>query len=191
MSQFPIPDWVSDTDDAHFTDPALLHTRAQKFARTITRRNFIEYAAGALCLVAFGSMSVGGVVKGQPVFAAASSLCVVCVLIVLWQLTKRGSYEPLRPEDSCLNHLRDQYERQYKALRSVPIWYLGPLAVGVFGFYATMLFQFAMIGGWAKAFEGTWQAIACTAAFFLFVWWLNWFAARKLKKQIEQMDALS
>ena len=191
MSQFPIPDWAAQVDDAQFTDPALLQTRARKFERTIKRRNFIEYAAGALCLVAFGSMSVAGIAEGQPVFAAASSLCMVCVLIVLWQLNKRGSYEPLRPEDSCRNHLREQYERQYKALRSVPVWYLGPLAVGVFGFHGAMLVQFATIGGWTKALEGTWQTIAFTAAFFAFVWWLNWFAARKLKEQIDQIDALT
>lgn len=191
MSQFPIPGWAADVADAQFTDPVLLNERATKFERTVKRRNLVEYAAGALCLIAFGAMSIGGVVEGQLVFAAASALCFVCVLVVLWQLQKRGSYEPLRPEDNCLSHLRDQYDRQYKALRSVPLWYLGPLAVGVFGFHTAMIAQFAMIGGLSKALEGTWQTIATTAAFFGFVWWLNWFAARKLKKQIDQIDALS
>jgi len=191
MSQFPIPEWAAHVDDAQFTDPALVQTRATKFERTIKRRNLLEYAAGALCFVLFGALAIGGVSKGEPLFAAGAALCVVCVGIVLWQLNARGSYRPPLPEESCLDHLRSQYHRQYEALRAVPVWYLGPLAVGVFGFYALMIIQFSRVGGLAKALEGTWQPMLTTAAFFGFVWWLNWFAARKLKKQIDQIDALT
>lgn len=190
MSHFPIPEWAADIDDAQFTDPALVKTRAAKFERTIKRRNILEYAAGALCFVLFGAMAVASAYKGEFVFAAAAALCLLCVGVVMWQLNARGSYQPSPPEENCLTHLRGQYERQYRALRSVPLWYLGPLAFAIFVFYAAMIVQFTQIGGLAKALEGTWQPMLSTAAFFGFVWWLNWFAAGKLKKQIDQIDAL-
>lgn len=190
MSQFPIPEWAVAVDDAQFTDPALVKTRAAKFERTIKCRNFIEYAAALLCVIMFGALCAFGIMKGELVFSAGGALCTACTMVVAWQLHKRGSYEPQRPEESCLEHLRAQYQRQYDALRTVPLWYLGPLAVGVFGFYAIMIVQFTIVGDFAKAMEGTWQPILATAAFFGFVWWLNWFAAGKLKKQIEQIDAL-
>ena len=191
MSRFPIPEWAADIDDAQFTDPAKVKTRAVKFERTIKRRNFIEYAAGALSFVLFGGLAIASAYKGEFFFAAPAALCVICVGVVLWQLNKRGSYQPSPPEETCLTHLRGQYERQYEALRTVPLWYLGPLALGIFSFYAAMIVQFTQLGGFAKALEGTWQPILGTAAFFGFVWWLNWFSAGKLKKQIDQIDALA
>ena len=191
MSQFPIPDWATDVDTREFTDPALLAGRASKFERTIKRRNFLEYAAALLSVGLFGALFVFGLLEGEIVFVAGGALCTVCTMIVAWQLHKRGSYEQPLPEESCLEHLRSQYERQYHALRTVPYWYLGPLAIGVFGFYAIMIAKFTIMGSFAKALEGTLQPMLFTAAFFGFVWWLNWFAAGKLKRQIEQIDALN
>ncbi|MEM7688168.1 MAG: hypothetical protein AAF291_04030 [Pseudomonadota bacterium] len=190
MTQLPIPEWAAAVADAEFTDPALIQKRASKFERTIKRRNILEYAAGALCVVLFGALAIGGVMKSEYLFAAGGALCVVCTGIVIWQLHARGSYRLPLPEESCLDHLRSQYQRQYDALHSVPVWYLGPLAVGVFGFYALMIVQFTQIGGLGKALEGTWKPIVATTAFFIFVGWLNRFAARKLKDKIDQIDAL-
>ena len=190
MSQFPIPDWASDSDEAHFSDPATIKSRAAKFERTIKRRNLIESAAGALCFAGFGALTWKAAQEGEFVIANAYAFCIACVAVVLWQLAARGSYEPQRPEESCLAHLREQYQRQYEALRGVPQWYLGPIALGITAVYTAMMIKFTEVGGLAKALEGTWVPIAGTAAFFAFVWWLNWTAARGLKKRIEQIDAL-
>lgn len=190
MSHFPIPEWAAQVDNAQFTDPALVQSRAARFERTIKRRNIIEYAAGALAAALFGAFAVGAAAMGEYLFAAAGALCIACVAVVLWQLNARGSYRPSPPEASCLEHLRAQYQRQYEALRSVPRWYLGPLAFALLGFYAAFAYRFAQVGGWEKAFEGLWQPVALTAAFFVFVGALNLFAARGLKRQIDQIDAL-
>ncbi|MEM1195524.1 MAG: hypothetical protein AAGH57_05425 [Pseudomonadota bacterium] len=190
MSYFPIPDWAAELDTAAFTDPAQLETRAAKFERTIKRRNRIEYAAGALCVLGFGAASFFAFRETQHLIAGAFAFCTACVLVVLWQLSVRGSYRASQPEESCLSHLRGQYERQYRALRDVPQWYLGPIALGVIAVYAAMITKFAEMGGLAKALGGTWQPMLSTLTFFAFVWWLNWFAAKKLKRQIERIDAL-
>lgn len=190
MSNFPIPEWATSVEDAQFTDPAQVQTRAAKFERTIKRRNFIEYAAGAFCIISFGGLAYGSLQMTEYLIAGAYALCIACVVFVLWQLRARGSHRPLRPEESCLDHLRDQYLRQYNALRTVPQWYLGPLTLGVITVYTTMIIKFSQMGGLAKALEGIWQPLLGTAAFFGFVWWLNWFAAQKLKRQIDQIDTL-
>ncbi len=191
MSHFPIPEWAAHVGDAEFTDPTLVQTRAAKFEKTIKRRNVIEYAAGALCLVGFGVAAAGAFQAAEYLIAGAFAFSSACVLVVLWQLNARGSYRPSPPEESCLAHLRGQYERQYDALRTVPMWYLGPIALGVFSVYAAMIIKFTQVGGLAKALEGTWQPLLGTVAFFGFVWWLNWFAAGKLKAQIDQIDTLA
>lgn len=191
MSHLPIPEWGAQVADAEFTDPAKLQARAAKFEGTIKRRNFLEYAASVLCVIAFGSSSFGALSVGEYGIGAAFAFCVVCVMAVLWQLNARGSYRPIPPEESCLAHLRGQYQRQYEALRSVPVWYLGPIALGLASVYTAMLVKFTQVGGLAKAFEGTWLPMLGTAAFLGFVWWLNWHAAGDLKKQIDRIDALA
>ncbi|MEM7700608.1 MAG: hypothetical protein AAF251_01590 [Pseudomonadota bacterium] len=190
MSQLPIPEWAATVDDAQFTDPAKVKARAAKFERTIRRRNVIEYAAGALCIAGFAYGGVFAALEAEYLMAFALAFCIGCILLVLWQLNARGSYLLAPPEETCLQHLRGQYVRQYHALRSVPVWYLGPIALGLSAVYAAMILRFAQMGGLAKALEGTWQPIAGTALLFGFIWWLNWFAAEKLKKQIDQIDAL-
>ncbi len=191
MSQFPIPQWAAAVDDAQFTDPALIETRAAQFERTIKRRNVLEYAAGGLALVLFGALAIGALAIGEYLFAAAGALCIGSILVVLWQLNARGSYRPAPPEATCLEHLRAQYKRQYEALRSVPVWYLGPFAIGLTGFYGAFAYRFAQVGGWEKALEGVWLPMLGTAAFFLAVWALNAFAARALKQRIQQLDRIS
>lgn len=191
MSHFPIPEWAAQVDDAQFTDPALVQTRAAKFERTIKRRNILEYAAGALAATLFGAQAIGAAAIGETLLAAAGALCALCVLVVLWQLHQRASYRAAPPEASCLEHLRAQYQRQYEALRSVPRWYLGPLALGLLGTYAAMAYTSAQMNGWDKAIEGIGQPVLYTAAFFVAVGALNLFAARGLKRQIDQIDALT
>ena len=191
MTNFPIPEWATQVDNAQFTDPALVQTRAAKFERTIKRRNILEYAAGALAATLFGAQAIGAALIGEYLFAAAGALCALSVLVVLWQLHKRGSYRPAPPEASCLDHLRAQYQRQYEALRSVPRWYLGPITLGLLGFYATTAYKAAQTIGWTKAIEGIGQPVLYTALFCVAVGALNLFAARGLKRQIDQIDALT
>lgn len=190
MNRFPIPEWAADIDDAQFTDPAKVKTRAAKFERTIKRRNVLEYAAGGLAVVLFGGLSIGALSKAEYFIAAAGALCVACTVYVLFQLNKRGSSIAARPEESCLAHLRGQYERQYHALRTVPQWYLAPIGLGLFGYYALFAVQYGQRVGLEKALDGIWHPLLGTAALFAFFWWLNARAARSLKQRIDQIDAL-
>jgi len=191
MSQFPIPEWAALIDDAQFTDPAQVQARAEAFESTIKWRNILEYAAGALAVGLFAALSIGAIAIGEYIFAAAGLFVAVCVMVVLWQLHKRGSHQPARLEMPCLDHLRSQYERQYHALRTVPVWYLGPVALGLAGFYAAFAFKFARVGGWMEAAEALWQPVLVTSAVFAGIWVLNALAARSLKRRIDQIDTLA
>lgn len=191
MSQLPLPEWAAEVADAQFTDPALVKARATKFDRTIMRRNFIEYAAGALALVLFTGLTVGAFIKGEPLIAVASIVILIGVGIVMWQLHVRGSVLLPAPEEPCLQHLRGQYYRQYKALDSVWKWYLGPLVPGILAFYGVVAFRVSQAAGWQVALEGSWKPLAVTVGLFLFIGLANWFAARALKRKVDQIDALS
>lgn len=190
MSNFPIPEWSAQVDDAQFTDPAAVQNRTQHFERTIRRRNRLENAAGFVCLVVFAAFGLGALSRGEFLIAVADALCVIGVLVVTWQLRRRANLLPMRPEAPCLDHLRAQYERQYRALRSVPKWYLGPLIPGIAAFYAAVTVRVAQSAGWARALEGLWLPLGFTVAVFVAIAFANWLAARALKRRIDQIDAL-
>jgi hypothetical protein len=190
MNPFPIPDWAEEVDDAQFTDPALIQTRAAKFERTIRRRNVLEYAAGALAGALLALFSLGAALTGEFLIAAASALCAIGLGIILWQLDARASVLPARPEAACLDHLRRQYERQYQALVTVPKWYLAPLLPGILAFYGAVTLRVAQAAGWSAALDGMWWPLGASFGVFGAIALANWWAARALKRQIERIDAL-
>lgn len=190
MNSSPIDLWITQLPDARFTDPAQCRERAARLARTVRLRNILEYAAGGLALVLFAGLSAGALVKQEGLIAAAGALCAVCVAVVLWQLHARASLNPPRPEQSCLDHLRGQYHRQYTALRSVPQWYLGPPALGLGALYAAIAARVADTLGWAHTLEGMAWPILATLGVFAAIAALNLWAARSLRQHLDALDRL-
>lgn len=190
MSSFPIDLWITQLPDARFTDPAECRMRATRFERTVRLRNVIEYAAGGLALVLFAGLFAAALSRGEVLIAAAGALCAVCVGVVLWQLHARGSLNPVRPEQSCLDHLRGQYRRQYDALRSVPQWYLGPPTLGLGALYAAITVRAADSIGWASALEGMAWPVLATLGGFGGIAALNLWAARAIRQRLEALEGL-
>ena len=111
-------------------DTAVLRAEADRFARTIRRRNALEYAAGVLVLA-----GCVGIAVALPLLSArvGAILLAAGIIIVLWQLHRRAS--PLDPAReggmmSITDFRRRELERQRDALASVFTWYLLPLIPG-------------------------------------------------------------
>ena len=96
-----------------------------------------------------------------------------------------------RPEDDCATHLRRQYERQYEALRTVPIWYVGPFMPGLLGFYLAVTARVAEVIGWGNALTGIAGPAAVSFGLIGIILFANWVGARGLKRKIEEIDALA
>ncbi|MEE4154208.1 MAG: hypothetical protein V2I27_08615 [Erythrobacter sp.] len=191
MSTFPLPEWASDPGPAAFTDPALIEARATRFARTIRRRNIVEYAAGGLVLVVFTIAAFFAASVGEWLIGAACSLVALGDGVMMWQLHARASLAPPSPEQSCRDHLRAQYMRQYEALRTVPVWYLAPLVPGGVAFYVAVTARVADVIGWRAALEDVWPIALASFGLLAAIALANWLAARALRKQIERLDELA
>lgn len=191
MSTVPFPQWCDAARGAAFTPPTDCASRAETFERRIRRRNIIEYLAGAFVAVLFGASTVAAMVKGETLIAAALAAIVVGTGLVMWNLYQRASNLVRRPEEACLDHLRRQYAQQYKALRSIPKWYLAPLIPGIAMFYAVVTVKVAENAGWERALEGIAGPLAFTIAVFALVGAANWWAARILKRKLDALNALA
>lgn len=188
MTDKPFSFWTDQNSAASFSEPGACQTRATAFEKTIRRRNAVEYFAGALVVVIFAAMAVFFALQGQWLIAVTSCATLFAALFVVFKLHRDGSAQKRRPEQSCRDHLRDQLVRQRDLLRGVPKWYLAPFIPGLAGFYLVVTAKVASIHGWMIAVEGVWLKVVGTAAFFVFVAWLNLRAARQIDKEIGVLD---
>jgi hypothetical protein len=162
---------------------------ADRFYRTIRRRNLREYAACVFVVVAFATYVV---VLPHVLQKVGSVLVVLATFYVAWQLHRRGSPEP--PEKAgtmpLLSFARAQMIRQRDALRSVFWWYILPfipgLALMIVGNGADPDFAAKGPPYWVR-----WLVFASVGAGIAGVWWLNQLGARKLQRRIDEIDALT
>ena len=180
--------WHTDEGVEAFTDPARLAKRSTAFERTIRRRNLVEYAAAALLLCLEVPATIMFFAIGEPVMAGAMALMMCGTVFVAWSLYRRASSQAHRPEEDCRTHLQVQYRRQADALRTVPLWYIGPLLPGVLGIYGTVALEaIGKVDAWTVLAK-LGGPLAATLAFFGFVIWLNLRAAQKLAAQAKALE---
>ncbi|WP_299192552.1 hypothetical protein [uncultured Erythrobacter sp.] len=191
MTAFPLPQWFDVASDAKFSDPKLCAQKANAFEKTIYRRNVIEYVAGFVVTGLFSAAAIGALIFDQSLIALSFGAIVIGIVAVLWNLKRRASNLEQRAEDTCLDHLRRQYQHQFEALRDVPVWYIGPLVPGIVLFLFVVTVKVAENQGWAVALKGIAGPAAVTFGIFTAIIALNLVAARALKRKIKQLDELA
>lgn len=191
MSNAPFPLWTAASNDAAFTDPAACAARAGSFERQIARRNRRERLAAWIQLPVWAGMAGFFLWEGEWLIALSLVLTGAGVLLVLRNLARRADNLPPRPEEPCLAHLERQYRHQLAALRSVPLWYIGPLVPGTLAFFAAVTLRSAESRGWSAALEGAIVPFAVTFGIFLAVILLNLLAARSIAADIARIRALA
>jgi hypothetical protein len=160
--------------------PEDFRRRLDKQQKTLRMRNLVEYAAGVVVIAFFGFLAMG---QADDLTRAGAVLVMLGTLVVLWQLHRRASAAPVPAVGDLVAFQRQQLVRQHAALKSVPLWYLAPFAPGM----GLLIFaRFRDIPAneiWAASLGTAW-----VVATFVGVWLLNHFAARKLARQIENLD---
>ena len=181
--------WQAEGAAGTFTRPEELVDRTSMFERRVRRRNLIENAAGALLLCLEVPAFVMFVSIREPMMAGAMVLMALGTLWLMWNLYRRASMQRRRPEEDCRSHLVAQYRRQAEALRTIPMWYIGPLLPGVLGVYGTVAFEaIGKVDAWDILAEMG-PPFGATLAFFGFVIWLNQRAAHSLRHQADELEA--
>ncbi|MDJ0643740.1 MAG: hypothetical protein QNJ15_13075 [Erythrobacter sp.] len=191
MTKPPLPAWCDAAPDAAFTDPVDCAAQASKFERTVSRRNLFEYLACAFVIGVFGFGAFRAAGDGDTLMAFALLSTVIGAVVVAWGLWKRASNLVRRAEDACLVHLRRQFEHQNRALRAVPLWYLGPLVPGLALFYFAEASGVAEQAGWLAGIEEIALRALISVLIFAAIAYLNHWAAKSIERKIEELDSLA
>lgn len=178
--------WQSQKTEGVRMAVAEVQANAGKFQRGIKNRNLREYAAAVVVLVFCGFE----IWRASDLLVRSGFLLMIAgVAYVAWQLHAKASSKAL-PEEAGLSSYvefqRRELERQRDALKSVWRWYLAPLVPGI----AVLLAAFGRANPGHSKF--IWLVIAVEAvvfgAVFVGIAMLNSAAARKLQKQIDELD---
>jgi len=178
--------WQGQKTEGVRMSVAEVQASAGKFQRRIKGRNAREYAAAAAVVLFFGfEFWQAGDLLARIGFA----LLIAGICYLAWQLHARGSWSPL-PRDAGLSsyveYKRRELERQRDALSSVWRWYLGPLVPGL----VVLMLAFGRANPGHLQHMWLFVAIyaAVVAALFVGIGKLNSAAARKLQKEIDELD---
>lgn len=178
--------WQDQKTEGVRMSVAEVQASAGKFQRRIRSRNAREYVAAAVVVAFFGFEFWRA---GDMFVRTGFALLIAGLVYVVGQLHARGSSKTI-PRDAGLSSYVDfqrrELERQRDALRSVWSWYLAPLVPGM----AVLLAAFGLANpGHSKQI---WLIIAIEALFFAATFFgiakLNSAAARKLQKQIDDLE---
>lgn len=165
---------------------AQIQASATKFQRKIGWRNVREYVA-AIAVVLFFAYEFWR--AGDPLARIGFGMIIAGTIYVVAHLYLKGAGSPL-PRDAGLSSYiefqRRELVRQRDLLSSVWRWYLGPLVPGL----AVLIVAFWRANPGHLKFMGLYAAIyaGVVAALFLGIARMNTSAARKLQRQIDELD---
>lgn len=167
---------------------AEIHTHAERFQSRIRWRNWIEYAAAAFVVIAFGQIAAAA---PAPAIQAGAVLIIVGALYVCWKLYALGRAATSAERDAAANLAdfhRAELVRQRTALATVWRWYLAPFAPGMIVFIAGVAFVPELEAPLAARLAVFGLGAAFVAAMFGFVAWINALAVKKLDAEIAALD---
>ena len=190
MSHDPVKQaWQASVEIAGAPPLEKVRKDADKFYRTIRRRNVIEYVACVIAVVLFASKILTG---PHILHKVGAAMIVAAAIYAPWQLHRRAS--AVSPDMALgmpiYEFLRGQLVRQRDALRSVLVWYVLPFVPGIVLIFAGNGLDPEIEAAGPPIWQ-RWLAIAVVLSIFGFVWWINQVVARKLQKRIDEIDALT
>ena len=167
----------SEGDNMRFSVEEL-ERKARSLARTVRRRNVIEYAAAAVAVVGLAVRAVLATTLSEQ-----CGFCLVALgaVFVAGYLRRRGGVPACDPSvdtRSLLASYRRALERQRDLLASVGRWYLLPFVPG---------FALILVGRSVDHSRAALVAAVAGVALFVAVWLVNRAAARGLQREIDAL----
>jgi Flp pilus assembly protein TadB len=180
MANDPKNLWKDQPVSVTTYSPDDLRARLKKQQATFRLRNLLEYVAGLFVMVGFGANLLG---DAGDLIKAGSGLLILGTVYVMWQLHRRASAPPAPTEGDLAGFQREQLVRQHEALSTVWRWYLAPFVPGMLILFVGQA-QALPFGQWAYGAA----SVGLLGLVFGLIWLLNNHAARKLARQIEELD---
>ena len=187
MNDERVPDhlqrlWQGQPEQGRAMSLDELRYRSRRLTRAVSRRNLIEYVAGAVVVVVLGRAA-----WKAPFLAMrlGSGLIVAATIFVVYYLRRYGGAKAM-PLDmaatSCLAFHRGELERQRDLLRSVWKWYLLPFAPGMILVYLGPVLAHPEL-----AARAAWPA-AGTVLLFVCIGALNRYGAKRIQMKIDALE---
>jgi hypothetical protein len=155
--------------------------KAARLEGRVSRRNRREYVGSAVVVIVFGAYLF---LFPNPLMRAGSVLTILAAAFISWHLHRNGT-PSMAPEEvgqvTSLDAYRRELVKQRDLLRGVWLWYIAPFLPG----FALFSAGTAKRVGWG--FLGT---MAFCLLVFAVVGYLNHRAARRLQREIEQLDEM-
>lgn len=176
--------WTQQSMEPINADPADIQRRSRDLQRRVRRRNAFEYVAAAFVVGVFGwaaFMSVPWSIRGAFIEIALSAVWIVVVLRL------RGTHSA-PPSDlttsEYLEHHRRQLERQARLVRTAPLWYVAPFAVG----FLWLTIAIVVAHPPAVFAPPLWIAVAVQLGTLAVVVWVNRRAHAKLERELHRLS---
>jgi hypothetical protein len=188
----PIQDlWLSQKKEQFSMSTDDIRQRASRLHATVSARNMREYVVGAALIVVFGAFAV---LAKTDLSRAALFLSAAGVAVTLWQLfrhARSAATSEVYLVTQWIDFYRAELVRQRDALRSVWVWYLGPLIPGLVLFWISAGEKQFLAGNHIWAVVTSLGGITVAAAFFYWVAAANRKAASQLQAEIDSLDRLN
>jgi hypothetical protein len=164
-----------------------IRANANKFQSAVQRRNRIEYVAAVFVIAGFGLYLW---IFPTPLMRLGSLLIIAGAIFIMVWIRLRASANPIPSQISFMDYIsryREELRRQQTALRTVWLWYLGPLVPGLvlFTFGMSRLLEHAPGSG-----HPMWPFVVVMVGVFTGVWLLNLWGARRLQRKIDELSRL-
>lgn len=162
-----------------------IRSRAGKFESKVVWRNLREYAAGAIVAVFFGFSFAS---THDWLSRSAFALLIAGTAYVMYQLHRKGRARNMPGElgtGPSLQFYRAELERQRDLISNVWPWYLAPVVPGLL----LLAIASAAHNPQPRHVAAVAFGYGLIAAFFVFVWKLNAWAARRLQRTIDDLSA--
>jgi drug/metabolite transporter (DMT)-like permease len=179
--------WGAQAVDPNLVTVEQIRAKANKFQSAVRRRNRVEYVAGVLVVAGFGSYLW---IFRAPLMQLGSLLIIAGAIFIMVWIHFRASAIPIPSQISFMDYIsryREELRRQQTALRTVWLWYLGPLVPGLVLFAIGMSRLPEHAPGSRRPM---WPFLVVMVGVFVGVWLLNLWGARKLQHQIDELSRL-
>lgn len=186
MSEFdPLQSlWTKQQQEPFVMSLTDIHARAERFQTRVRWRNWMEYAASAVVVFAFGNIALITPDWGIRVSAV---LIILGVCYVSWKLATFAGATRKDAAVSWADFHRAELVRQHQALSTVWRWYLAPLMPGMLVFILATVFRPEDVPLLARIVIGV-LAAGFVAAVFAGIAHLNKVGAERLRADIEALD---
>jgi hypothetical protein len=179
--------WGAQAVEPDLVTVEQIRATANKFQSTVRRRNRVEYAAGVLVIAGFGFYLW---IFPTLLMRLGSLLIIAGAIFIMAWIHFRASVNPIPSQISFMDYMsryREELRRQQTTLRTVWLWYLGPLVPGLVLFTIGMsrLLEHAPGSG-----RPMWPLLVVMIGVFAGVWLLNLWGARKLQRPIDELSRL-